>query len=437
MTPTSNALLEANIGSIYDYAAEADVVIIPAEPASANASADKNNRVYNPAMEMACDHHVETFITCIKTAKANSSPKFRSFSAIKATALADPELLKLMTKVLVSYQSLYADINPEHPASISRAQFNTNYHKLFKVGSPDELFDILDQDRDNSIDYLDWCHGVQVQNIETLIASKLHKNELLHMTFNTLEKEMFCKMMKRLECIIELAQSNDVRIFIDAEQTYFQPAIDYLANRMMAKYNAKGSKYPVIFGTYQMYLKDSTPRLKQDIARAEKFNYAFAAKLVRGAYMVSEAEYLKSQGLDMAHYPIHRTIEDTHANYNGGVSFIIEKIAAKQKIPGSIPLEVMFASHNRYTMEHATSEVKRHQLGSDCGVYFGQLLGMADYLTYNLGKNGFRPYKYVPFGKVREVMPYLIRRAIENGDALGGAMLEIEQAKWELNRRKK
>ena len=127
--------------------------------------------------------------------------------------------------------------------------------------------------------------------------------------------------------------------------------------------------------------------------------------------------------------PIHDTIQDTHQNYNRCVRMLIQEVASNGA-------EVMIASHNQYSVE--TGVRTMHEFGLDpstSGAFFGQLLGMADHLSYTLGRHGYRAYKYVPFGPWEEVMPYLIRRAQENSDMMGGVGKEMQMLQHELKRR--
>jgi proline dehydrogenase len=154
-----------------------------------------------------------------------------------------------------------------------------------------------------------------------------------------------------------------VRLMIDAEHTYFQPAIDSITTDLIRKYNRD---YPVIFSTYQMYLKDSTDRLLIDVERAKKGNFCFAAKLVRGAYMVLE----KARAVEMNYDdPIHDSLSTTHDSYNAAVKVLISGIAAGQRV------EVMIATHNKLSVELALEAMKENNLAPQSNVYFGQLLG--------------------------------------------------------------
>ena len=153
---------------------------------------------------------------------------------------------------------------------------------------------------------------------------------------------------------------------IDAEHTYFQPAIDNITTDLIKKFNRE---YPVIFSTYQMYLKDSSHRLSIDAERAKKGDYCFAAKLVRGAYMVLESARAVTMKYDN---PIHGSLHDTHNNYNSAVKMLISSIAAGNRV------EVMIATHNQHSVELALHAMEDHGLPPTSNVYFGQLLGMCN-----------------------------------------------------------
>lgn len=127
--------------------------------------------------------------------------------------------------------------------------------------------------------------------------------------------------------------------------------------------------------------------------------------------------------------PIQPSLEATHANYNSCLQAMIERIKKGSN------LEIMIASHNQRSVELAIETMDKLKLPPSSGVYFGQLLGMSDHISFSLGKAGYKAYKYVPYGKVEEVMPYLLRRAQENSDALGGARKELKMVQSELSRR--
>lgn len=185
--------------------------------------------------------------------------------------------------------------------------------------------------------------------------------------------------------------------------------------------------YPVVYNTYQAYLRDSPSRLSLALARAEREGYLFGAKLVRGAYMVQE----RQRAVDLGYNdPIQPTKEATHACYDACADSLL--LAARQGYA-----EFMVASHN----EESVAKVVRRMAGlglhpATGGVSFGQLLGMCDHISLSLGAHGYSVHKYVPYGPVQEVLPYLIRRAQENSDVIGGGVAkELHMLAGELRRR--
>jgi proline dehydrogenase len=205
-----------------------------------------------------------------------------------------------------------------------------------------------------------------------------------------------------------------VRLMVDAEQTYFQPAIDAMVLHMQQEYNIGG---PFIMNTYQCYLKNSLTRLTNDIEVARREKYYFGAKIVRGAYMVAERSRAKQFGYPS---PIHEKIADTHACYDAAIEQVVHQVATRGA-------NLMVATHNEQSITRTVDAMRREGLQPSDDVYFGQLLGMADHLTFTLGQNGYKAYKYVPYGPVHEVVPYLLRRAQENSMLVTGKGAKREQ----------
>lgn len=220
--------------------------------------------------------------------------------------------------------------------------------------------------------------------------------------------------------IIETAASKGVSLMIDAEQTYFQTAIHYLTKLLTP---SRPADRPMLYGTYQMYLKDGLNQLYSDFLTAERANLPFGLKLVRGAYMESERARATTLAIPD---PICDSIETTHSQYQKAMNFLLTK--SQQYAKSSIFL----ASHNVDTVEEALTTI--HQAPNLEGrVMFGQLLGMSDHLTYSVSRLGRPAYKYVPIGSVTEVLPYLIRRAQENSSLLGRAGDERNQIMLSLH----
>ena len=166
-------------------------------------------------------------------------------------------------------------------------------------------------------------------------------------------------------------------------------------------------------------------RLKLDLERSNNEGWVFGAKLVRGAYMVSERERAKQLGYDD---PIQPNIESTHKSYHACVTAVLDNIDNAR---------VMIASHNEETVEFVVKEMVNRNWTKERSdrVYFAQLYGMGEHLTFTLGANGYKAYKYLPFGPVSEVIPYLLRRSIENASFLGGAVKE-RQLLWNEYKRR-
>jgi proline dehydrogenase len=245
---------------------------------------------------------------------------------------------------------------------------------------------------------------------------------------NDEEINLMNAMFVRVEELADLADKLNVRLMIDAEHSYFQPAIDNIVLKLQRKYNRNGKA--LIFNTFQCYLKDSQDKVREHIARSEKENWEFAAKIVRGAYMVLERQRAKEMNYNS---PIHDTIDDTHKNYNEVVKIVTSRKSVRE---GKSKVNMLVASHNQRSIELTIEEMHLANISpKDGGVYFGQLLGMSDHITFTLGKCGYTAYKYVPYGPIHEVIPYLIRRAQENKGIMSGTGAERSMLTSELKRR--
>jgi len=195
--------------------------------------------------------------------------------------------------------------------------------------------------------------------------------------------------------------------------------------KAMKKYNVNGRV--VIYNTYQAYLMSTHKRLSDDMERAKREGYQFACKLVRGAYLTLERERASLKGYRS---PVWGTIEETHASYETCLRSVLAEGVATGRA------EVLLGSHNEESIRLAV--LLMSELGLRPGrspVYFGQLLGMADHITFTLGNNGYPAYKYVPYGLVQEVIPYLLRRAQENASVMSGAKADAGLLRSEIWRR--
>jgi proline dehydrogenase len=230
------------------------------------------------------------------------------------------------------------------------------------------------------------------------------------------------RIYKRVGEICELAYNLSQPVFIDAEESWIQDAIDRLAHDMMERYNRE---QPIVFNTIQLYRKDRLEFLKQARRQAKLDGYIYAAKLVRGAYMEKERERAAELGLTS---PIHDTREATDNDYNAAIDYCIRHYEDMAFVTGT---------HN----ERSTQRLVRlmHESGiqpNHPNIFFSQLYGMGDNISYVLGANGYNVSKYVPYGPVADTIPYLIRRAQENSSAAGYMSRELELIDKELKRRK-
>lgn len=229
--------------------------------------------------------------------------------------------------------------------------------------------------------------------------------------------------IERINMICKKAFDCKVRIFIDGEESWMQDTIDEIAYSMMRKYNTEA---PIVYNTYQMYRKDMLAKLKEAFQYSATYSYYLGAKLVRGAYMEKERERAEEYGYED---PIQPNKEATDEDYNRALKFCIDN---KQRIA------VCSGSHNEYSNYYLTVLMEKHSLkNNDSRIYFAQLYGMSDNISFNLAKAGYNVAKYVPYGPVSSVMPYLFRRAEENTSIAGQSSREFLLIKKELQRRKR
>ena len=250
------------------------------------------------------------------------------------------------------------------------------------------------------------------------LYEKVGKKELL----TSDEKEEWERVVVRFDVVCFDAHKKNVALLIDAEESWMQDAADDLVMEMMRKYNKEKA---IVFNTLQMYRWDRMDYLKQLHDIAIKEGFFIGMKLVRGAYMEKEIKRAEENGVRS---PICNTKEMTDENYDAGVLYMIEHLDR---------MAIFAGTHNEqssyYLMElMAERNIAKH----DDRIWFGQLYGMSDNISYNLAANGYNVAKYLPFGPVRDVMPYLIRRAEENTSVSGQTSRELTMIKAERNRRK-
>ena len=236
------------------------------------------------------------------------------------------------------------------------------------------------------------------------------------------EQAEWDKVVARYDTLSQAAYKADVPLMIDAEETWMQKAADDLVEEMMRRYN---KEKPIVFNTLQLYRKDRLPYLKELHQRAKQEGFKIGMKLVRGAYMEKERARAQELGYED---PICVDKAATDKNYNDTMAYMVAHIE---------DMSVYAGTHNEDSALYLTQLIAQHGLQKyDKRVWFGQLLGMSDHITFNLAKLGYNTSKYIPFGPVKDVMPYLIRRAEENTSVAGQTNRELELLSIERKRRK-
>jgi proline dehydrogenase len=236
------------------------------------------------------------------------------------------------------------------------------------------------------------------------------------------EKEEFERFTNRVDTLCQAAFKANVPVFIDAEETWIQNPVDELALEMMRKYNKEKA---IVYNTAQLYRWDRIAYIKTLIATAKNEGFKVGLKLVRGAYIEKERERAEKMGYPD---PMQKTKADTDRDYNLAQKICIENIETVSFCSGT---------HNEESALYLSQLMKEHHVSkNDSRIYFAQLLGMSDHISNNLAKADYNVAKYVPYGPVKDVTPYLIRRAEENTSIAGQTSRELQLIKKELERRR-
>ncbi|MBK9283427.1 MAG: proline dehydrogenase family protein [Sphingobacteriaceae bacterium] len=238
---------------------------------------------------------------------------------------------------------------------------------------------------------------------------------------NEAENKEWQKVKERVQKICEAAFKNKQALFIDAEESWIQPAIDELANENMEKFN---THEPIVYNTFQLYRHDRLNYLKKTIETAKNKGYQVGAKLVRGAYMEKE----RARAIEMNYpSPIQKSKENSDKDYDEALKVCVENINMMGLCAGT---------HNEKSSLYLVELMKQYKISpNNKRIYFSQLLGMSDHISFNLSLSGYNVSKYVPYGPVKEVLPYLIRRAQENTSVKGQTGRELSLIIKEKKRR--
>jgi proline dehydrogenase len=229
------------------------------------------------------------------------------------------------------------------------------------------------------------------------------------------------RIVARFDGVCKKAHQLNISLLIDAEESWMQKAADDLIELMMERYNKDKA---IIYNTLQLYRWDRLDYLKNLLVRANEKKYYLGFKIVRGAYMEKENNRAEDEQYTS---PICKDKASTDTNFDACLDFIFENLDR---------ISVFIGSHNENSNYKAIESMQKLGLSNkDERVWFGQLYGMSDHISFNLAKNGYNVAKYLPFGPVRDVMPYLIRRAEENTSVAGQTSRELNLLKTERSRR--
>ncbi len=249
------------------------------------------------------------------------------------------------------------------------------------------------------------------------LYQKLSEGKTLH----KVEQEEWNRVVARFHTVCKLAVKKDVPLLIDAEESWMQTSADELIEELMVVYNKEKA---IVFNTLQMYRHDRMEYLKDLHERAKVEEFYIGIKVVRGAYMEKERERAEKNGYAS---PICKDKQATDDNYNEAIKYMMKH-----------PKMALFAgTHNEESSYLVIDLAKEYNIReNDDRLWFGQLFGMSDHISYNLSSKGYNVAKYLPFGPVRDVMPYLIRRAEENTSVAGQTSRELNLLNTERKRRK-
>lgn len=246
------------------------------------------------------------------------------------------------------------------------------------------------------------------------LRSGIHDSEEDNAAWNRVKERMYA--------ICEVAMEKGVGVLIDAEETWIQDPIDRLAIELMSIYN---KEKVVVYNTYQLYRHDRLRFLQMSHSIAKDKQFLLGAKLVRGAYMEKERERAQKNAYAS---PIHTNKDAVDADFNKAVDYCLQHLDS---------IALLLASHNEQSNQLAMQTMQTKQLSNNHPrIHFSQLYGMSDHITFNMAEAGFSVSKYLPFGPIKDVIPYLMRRAEENSSVNGQTGRELVLIRKELARRK-
>ncbi|HEY8400691.1 MAG TPA: proline dehydrogenase family protein [Cytophagaceae bacterium] len=293
-----------------------------------------------------------------------------------------------------------------------------------EAGSSEENFDVVVNE---IISVIELASKNELVEFVVFKVTGLCRGDLLEKvqrgaTLTEKEHGEFNKLKQRMDLIAQKAFEKDIKVLIDAEESWIQSTIDVLVYTLMAKYNREKA---LIFNTFQMYRVDMPHNLQKALDMAEKGSFYLGVKLVRGAYLEKERKRAKDfQYSD----PIFSTKQETDKAFNDAIRFCVLN---RERI------SICLGSHNEESNLLMLEEMNKFNVqNNDSRFFFAQLYGMSDHISFNLAKAGYNVSKYLPYGPVETVIPYLIRRAEENKSVTGQSSRELTLIEKEIERRK-
>jgi proline dehydrogenase len=257
-----------------------------------------------------------------------------------------------------------------------------------------------------------------LENISSNLILISNKNDDNSALYSLMKQDLsnFEKGLSRLRRICSSAQQSKVPLLIDAEQSHLQPAVEFLYRLLAKEFHQLPTHYPVVYNTYQCYLKRAKEAILSDYQFCQENQLIFAAKVVRGAYMKTEKELSNQKNIS---FPIFSSKEETDDNYNEVSRYflneLLHKTAKLQPEKSTNDLYLLFATHNRDSIEKAIEFLDLHSVPRDTPfIHFAQILGMTDNLTFGLSDLGFNVSKLVLYGDFSNLMPWMLRRLEEN-----------------------
>ncbi|KAM3128994.1 hypothetical protein pb186bvf_018911 [Paramecium bursaria] len=339
-----------------------------------------------------CQTFRETSILCSKFKSQNV------VLAVKISSLIEKELLMKITQARNEQLRLFRKILSNNQESISVQDFVERVQNngiLLTKQDVDQLNQMF-EDSINQISLLYKIQPIYMYDVE------LNQNTLVKkfLTLNKQEQQQFHSFVQRIDAIMEPTYLNKTTMWVDAEQSYLQLAIDSFSQQMESKYNKEDT---IVLNTFQNYLKSTGDRIDYEIEKAKQFGLPICAKMVRGAYIVEETKLSKEKNTDS---PINDGFDATTQMYERNIKLLIQNAQ-------NIKSNIFVASHNEETVNYVKELLQKSPLPPPSGVKFAQLYGLSDHLTYQLLDEGYNIYKLLPFGRTEIMIPYLMRRAQE------------------------